>query len=288
MTGLTIPRGRANRRVTLRRYVPRDPLLVVSGAVCLLLVLAAVLAPLIAPYDPAQTDILSPNLGASGAHLLGTDSLGRDIFSRVLYGARLSLLGPALVTVIAATVGTALAITSVWVGGVFDRIVARVLDVLFAFPGLILAILAVAVFGEGLAAPVLALSIAYLPYIARVVRSVALRERHSAYIDACRSLGYSGWRICGRHIFPNVGLMVGAQATISFASALLDLAALSFIGLGVQPPASDWGVMVSDGSSALLNGYPMETLAAGGAIVLTVVAFNVLGERLSAAFEVTR
>ena len=134
----------------------------------------------------------------------------------------------------------------------------------------------------------LALSIAYVPYVARVVRSVALRERHMAYIDACRSLGYSDWRICARHIFPNVRLMVGAQATISFASALMDLAAISFIGLGVQPPASDWGLMVNDGSSALLNNHPMETLAAGGAIVLTVVAFNVLGDRLSAAFEVTR
>ena len=287
MTGLTISRGRAPR-LNLARYLPRDKLLIATGAVCVALVLAAVLAPVLAPYDPTQTDILNQNLGPSGAHLLGTDALGRDIFSRLLYGARLSLLGPALVTLIAATAGTTLAIASVWVGGAFDRIVSRGLDVLFAFPGLIVAVLAVAIFGPGLLAPVLALSIAYVPYVARVVRSVALRERHMAYIDACRSLGYSGWRICARHIFPNVRLMVGAQATISFASALMDLAAISFIGLGVQPPASDWGLMVNDGSSALLNNHPMETLAAGGAIVLTVVAFNVLGDRLSAAFEVTR
>lgn len=287
MTGLTISRGRATR-LNLARYLPRDKLLIATGAVCVALVLAAVLAPVLAPYDPTQTDILNQNLGPSSAHLLGTDALGRDIFSRLLYGARLSLLGPALVTVIAATAGTTLAIASVWVGGTFDRAVSRVLDVLFAFPALIVAVLAVAIFGQGLLAPVLALSIAYLPYVARVVRSVALRERHMAYIDACRSLGYSGWRICGRHIFPNVRLLVAAQATISFAGALMDLAAISFLGLGVQPPASDWGLMVNDGSSALLNNHPMQTLAAGGAIVLTVVAFNVLGDRLSAAFEVTR
>ena len=287
MTGLTISRGRATR-LNLARYLPRDKLLIATGAVCVALVLAAVLAPVLAPYDPTQTDILNQNLGPSSAHLLGTDALGRDIFSRLLYGARLSLLGPALVTVIAATAGTTLAIASVWVGGAFDRAVSRVLDVLFAFPALIVAVLAVAIFGQGLLAPVLALSIAYLPYVARVVRSVALRERHMAYIDACRSLGYSGWRICGRHIFPNVRLLVAAQATISFAGALMDLAAISFLGLGVQPPASDWGLMVNDGSSALLNNHPMQTLAAGGAIVLTVVAFNVLGDRLSAAFEVTR
>jgi peptide/nickel transport system permease protein len=124
--------------------------------------------------------------------------------------------------------------------------------------------------------------------VARVVRSVVLRERHLAYVDACQCLGYSGWRVCTRHLLPNVRLMIGAQATISFASALIDLAALSFIGLGVQPPSSDWGLMVADGSSALLNNHPIQTLVAGGAIVLTVVAFNVLGDRLNAAFEVAR
>lgn len=288
MTGLTVSRGRTLPRPALARLVPRDRVLLVAAAVCLALVMVVVLAPVIAPYNPNQTDILNPNLGPSAGHLLGTDALGRDIFSRLLYGGRLSLLGPALVTVLATTVGTALAITAVWIGGPFDRAVSRLLDVLFAFPGLIFAVLAVAIFGQGLVAPVLALSVAYVPYVARVVRSVALRERHLAYIDACRSLGYSGWRICTRHIFPNVRLMVGAQAPISFASALMDLAALSFIGLGVQPPSSDWGLMVSDGSSALLNNHPAETIAAGSAVVLTIVAFNVLGDRLSAAFEVTR
>jgi peptide/nickel transport system permease protein len=262
--------------------------MLIPATVCLLLVAVAVFASLLAPYSPGQIDILTTNAGPSSSHLLGTDALGRDLFSRLIYGARLSLLGPALVTLLCTTLGTSLAIASVWVGGTFDRLVARALDVLFAFPALLIAVLAVAIFGEGLTAPVLALSVAYIPYVARVVRSVALRERHLAYVDACRCLGYSGWRICTRHLLPNVRLIIGAQAPITFASALIDLAAISFIGLGVQPPASDWGLMVSDGSSALLNNHPMETLAAGGAIVVTVIAFNVLGERLTQALETTR
>lgn len=158
---------------------------------------------------------------------------------------------------------------------------ARALDIVFAFPSLLIAILAVAVAGRGLTGPVIALSIVYVPYIARVVRSVALRERNLPYVDACRMLGFSGWRICTRHILPNVRGIIAAQATVAFASALMELAAVSFIGLGVQSPTAEWGVMVADGSSELLNGYAQQSLAAGGAIIVTVVAFSVLGERLT-------
>jgi len=258
-----------------------DALLFVGVAILLGVVAVAVFAPLLAPYEPNQTDILHASLPPSSSHLLGTDELGRDIFSRLLYGARLSLLGPAIITVLAIVAGTATAIYSVWIGGRFDSVVSRVLDILFAFPALLIAIVAVSIFGAGFVAPVIALSIAYLPYVARVVRSVALRERNLAYIDSCRLMGYSGLRICGRHIFPNVRGMVAAQATIAFASALVDLAALSFIGLGTQPPTADWGSMVGEGSTELLNSHPAQSLAAGGAIVLTVVAVNLVGERLS-------
>jgi peptide/nickel transport system permease protein len=281
------PMGRVGRRRwrAPARLAGIDATLAVVATLCAVIVLVAVCAPLIVPYDPTQTDILHQNLAPSSAHLLGTDALGRDIFSRLIYGARLSLLGPALVTASAVGIGTALAITCAWFGGTFDRVVARVLDLLFAFPSILLAIIAVAVFGEGLVAPVIALAIAYIPYVARIVRSVALRERHQAYVDAAQSLGFSGFKICVRHILPNVGLMIVAQGTFSFASAIMDLAGISFIGLGVQPPASDWGLMVSDGASALLNNHVMETLSAGGAIVITVVLFNLLGERLSTASQ---
>jgi peptide/nickel transport system permease protein len=166
-----------------------DRVLATAGTVCLLLILAAILAPVLAPYDPSQTNILQPNQGFSSAHLLGTDALGRDILSRLLYAARLSLLGAGLVVAVSTAIGTGLAIWSVWIGGASDRVVSRLFDILFAFPGLLFAVLAVAIFGQGLIAPVLALSIAYVPYVGRVVRSVALRERNLAYVDACRSLG---------------------------------------------------------------------------------------------------
>ena len=262
-----------------------DPALIGIGAVLIVLVLAAVLAPVIAPYPPDQGNILIANAPPSAAHLLGTDALGRDILSRLIYGARLSLLGPALIIALATTAGVTLAISAVWIGGWYDVIVGRILDLLFAIPGLLVAIIAVAVLGTGLLAPVLALSLAYTPYIARVLRSVALRERHLPYVESCQLVGYSGWAICLRHLLPNVMPLIRAQATLAFGAALVDLAAISYLGLGVQPPTPEWGIMVSDGQSSLLNGYPLESLSAGLLIVFVVVLVNLLGERFAARAE---
>ncbi|MDX3587138.1 ABC transporter permease [Streptomyces europaeiscabiei] len=281
MTALTgLPAPAPLVRVT-RRLRSADMVLVVAMAVCVLLVCVAAAAPLLAPYDPAQTDVLAAGRSASAQHWLGTDSLGRDILSRLLYGARLSLLGPALVVTVATVAGTTLAIASVWYGGWFDRAITRLSDVLFAFPGLLFAVLAVALFGSGLTAPVTALAIAYTPYLTRIVRSVAYRERNLPYIEACELAGLSGWRICTRHLLPNLLPVIRAQAVISFGTALVELGAISYVGLGVQPPTTDWGLMIADGQTALLNGRPQAALAAGLAIVVTVVAFNLLGERLA-------
>jgi peptide/nickel transport system permease protein len=262
-----------------------DPALAGIGAILVLLVLAAALAPVIAPYSPDAGNILNANAPASAAHLLGTDAVGRDIFSRLIYGARLSLLGPALIIAIATTAGVTLAISAVWIGGWYDLVVGRILDLLFAIPGLLVAIIAVAVLGTGLLAPVLALSLAYTPYIARVLRSVAVRERHLAYIESCQLVGYSGWAICRRHLLPNVMPLIRAQATLAFGAALVDLAAISYLGLGVQPPTPEWGIMVSDGQASLLNGFPLESISAGVLIVFVVVMVNLLGERLAARAE---
>lgn len=262
-----------------------DPALLGIGAVLVLLVLVAALAPLIAPYPPDQGNILLANAPPSSAHLLGTDAVGRDILSRLIYGARLSLLGPALIIALATTAGVTLAISAVWLGGWYDLIVGRILDLLFAIPGLLVAIIAVAVLGTGLIAPVLALSLAYTPYIARVLRSVALRERHLPYIESCQLVGYPGWAICLRHLLPNVMPLIRAQATLAFGAALVDLAAISYLGLGVQPPTPEWGIMVSDGQASLLNGYPLESISAGLLIIFTVVMVNLLGERFAARAE---
>jgi peptide/nickel transport system permease protein len=268
----------ADRVVARRRR--RDPVLAACLVVIAALVLVALFAPLLAPYDPDQPNILGSNEGPSSAHVLGTDSVGRDILSRIIYGARLSLLGPALVVAAATVAGVAIALVAAWRGGRADGLIARLVDILFAFPGLIFAILAVAMFGTGLVAPVVALSIAYTPYIARVVRSAAIKERNLPYVAALHVSGISGTRICLRHLLPNLLPYVAVQAAVSFGYALVDLSALSYLGLGVQPPDAEWGRMIADGQSAILNGQPQASLFAGLAVVITVIAFNLLADRL--------
>lgn len=281
MTDVVVPPP--SRAINVRSTIAGvDPVMAAAGTICVLLVLMAIFGPYLAPQDPTVTNILDSSASPSSAHWLGTDGLGRDVFSRILWGARLSLLGAGLVVVLATTAGTTVAILSAWYQGRFDRLATRFMNVLFAFPGLLFAVLAVAVLGSGLIAPVIALSIAYTPYISRVGRVVAIQQRNLPYVDACQMAGFASWRICLRHILPNIRPVVLAQATIAFGFALLDIAGISFIGLGVQPPNSEWGLMVADSRTDLLNGHLSATLAASFMIVLTVVAFNVLGERLAA------
>ncbi|MEW2403909.1 ABC transporter permease [Streptomyces sp. NPDC046862] len=274
-TALALPLEKPSRRSRV------DAVSAVLAALLVLLALAAVLAPLIAPYDPAATDILAAGSGPSPAHWLGADDLGRDILSRLLYGARLSLLGPTLIIAAATVLGTALGVASAWLGGWFDAVTSRVLDFFFAFPGLLLSVLAVAMIGSGFLAPVTALAVAYTPYIARVTRTIAVRERTLPYIEALRTHGLGGWAICLRHLTPAVWPVIRAQAAIAFGSALVDLAAVSYLGLGVQPPSAEWGLMVSQGQSALLGGAPWQSLSAGLLIIVVVLAVNTIGERAS-------
>ena len=278
MTTLAVATSDTRR---VRSGLWRDPVVIATSGVIILLVAMAILAPWIAPSDPNYANILGVNQGPSAAHWLGTDAFGRDLLSRLIYGARLSLLGPALIIAISATLGTTLAIAAAWFGGWFDQIVSRVADILFAFPGLILAMLAVAMFGSGLVAPVIALSISYTPYLMRVIRAEAVRQRNLPYVAACYVEGLSARTICTRHLLPNVTPLLVVQATLSFGYALVDLAAVSYLALGVQPPTSEWGLMVSTGQSSILAGYPQESLYAGAMIVITVVAFNLLGDRLA-------
>jgi peptide/nickel transport system permease protein len=230
-------------------------------------------------------DLSAAYEGPSPAHPLGTDGSGRDLLARIIWGSRPALTGPALVVVASTVLGVILALAAVWFGGWFDQLNVRVVDAIFAFPGLLLAILATSLFGPGLTAAVAALSIAYVPYIARIVRSAALRERNLPYVAALRVQGVRGFVISTRHILPNVSGLIVANATISFGFALMDLAGLSFIGLGVQPPTADWGAMVGTGMSGVLQGAPLEALEASIMIVLVVAAVNVLGDRLTERAE---
>jgi peptide/nickel transport system permease protein len=249
----------------------------IALAILGLLFLVAVFGPLLVRTDPDSIDLSYSNVGAIPGHLLGFDSQGRDLFARLVYGAHSTLLGPCIVIAASTLLGATMALASAWRGGMFDATVARVTDAMFAFPGLLLAILAVSLFGPGLLVASIALAIAYTPYVARIVRSAALKERSLPYIAALQVQGFSGWRIVCRHVLPNIGVTVIAVATLSFGYSLIDLAALSFIGLGVQPPQSDWGVMVANGVPSIIDGYPQESLFAGALIVIVIGAVNFLG-----------
>lgn len=242
--------------------------------------LVAVLGPTLAPETPYLGQLSYSYVGPTAGHPLGFDGQGRDLLSRLLVGARTSMLGALAVVVICILVGTLLAVSAAWRRGAYDAFVSSGLDVLFAFPGILLAILAATVFGAGLVAASLALAVAYTPYVARVLRGAALRERSQEYVAALEVQGASAVSICLRHLIPNMLPLIVAQATILFGYAMVDLAAISFLGLGVQPPNPDWGVMISENQSGVVQGYPLAALAAGICIVLVVVAFNILGERL--------
>ncbi|WP_344807895.1 ABC transporter permease [Microlunatus ginsengisoli] len=244
------------------------------------MVVMAVFAPLIAPYDPDAADLLAAYAPPSAEHWLGTDGTGRDIASRLIYGARPSLLGPAAIVVMTVLVGIPLALLAAWRRSGTEFAITRAFDILFAIPGLLLAILAVAMFGPGLGAAAVALAIAYLPYFGRLAHTAAVTERNRPYVTVLQVQGHGPMRINVRHVLRNLSPMLTGQASVTFAYALIDLAALSFLGLGVQAPQADWGVLVSD-RDALLRGHPLGVVAAAVAIVLTVMSLFTLGSKLS-------
>jgi peptide/nickel transport system permease protein len=267
------------RRLRVTRSGRALPLAATVAAVAIvLLAIVAIAAPWLAPYSPDQVNFAIPFAGSSAQHLLGTDSDGRDLFSRLLIGSRTSLLGPLIVVGISTPVGTIMALGAAWMGGVVDQVLSRVIDLLFAFPGLLLAIFASAVFGVGLRTCAIALSVSYVPYIARIVRSEALRQRNLPYIEASWAQGLPDRRIVRRHLLPSLYALLIAQTTVSFAYATIDIAALSYLGLGVQPPTADWGSMIAEGQTYIVPGHPQESLYAGICIILTVIAFTVVGD----------
>ena len=290
LTGPAAPRGgtagppagpgasRGARAVALLRAT--GPVGMVSAVVIIVAVLMAVFGTFIAPYDPNLPNLSLAWVGPSGGHLLGYDFQGRDVLSRLLVGARTSMLGPLAVVLGSMAAGVLLAVTAAWRRGASDAVISSGLDILFAFPGILLAVLAAAVFGAGLTAAAIALAVAYMPYVARVLRGAALKERGQPYVAALEVQGASAFSICFRHLIPNMMPLIVAQGTILFGYAMVDLAAISFLGLGVQPPEPNWGVMISENQVGIPQGYPLPALVACACIVVVVIAVNVLGERL--------
>lgn len=249
-----------------------------------LFVLLAIAGPWLTPQDPGAGSLIQANLGSDSSHLLGYDGLGRDIFSRLLAGARTSFLGPLVVATIVTVLGTSLAFLAAWVR-TLGLVLSGVTSVMFAFPGLLIAALAASVFSPGLVAAVIALSLAYTPHMIRLVRSVAEEQIAKDYVLALRIQGMSVPNITLHHVLPNLRTFVLGQASVTLAWSTVDLAALSFLGLGVQQPAVDWGVMVAEGKTGVLQGYPTASIAAGLCLVVAVVSFIVVGHRLTRRAE---
>jgi peptide/nickel transport system permease protein len=259
----------------------------VGAAIVMLAVVAALAAPWVVPYDPSSQQLSLRLEPPSVHHPFGMDELGRDIFSRVLAGARISLLVGTIVVSISTLIGVLLGSIAGYFGGWIDDLISRGIDVLLAFPGILLAIALVAVLGPSFTNVVLALSVIGWVGYARLVRGQVLRAREFEFVQAARALGASTWRILTRHVIPTTLPAVMVQATLGMAGAILAEAALSFLGLGVQPPTPSWGTMLNGGRLHLLDA-PHLTIFPGAAIALLVLGFNFLGDGLRDAVDPKR
>ena len=275
-----------------RRIFLGNRLALLGLIIITLFILMAIFAPFLAPYDPVRDQSLSERFaGPSAAHLLGQDELGRDILSRIIYGARISLTAGLAAVTFATVGGTIVGLIAGYAGGRTDAASMRLMDVLLAFPSILLAIVIVSILGQGLTNALLAVGIILLPQMARVVRSAVISVRERDYVEAERAVGASGYRIVTSAILPNSMAPLIVQATLALATAILDIAALSFLGLGARPPSPEWGAMLTD---AFRSGFGVFTegqhaiIFPGVAIALSVLAVNFIGDGLRDALDPRR
>jgi peptide/nickel transport system permease protein len=257
----------------------RDPVLSIAFALVLVQAAAAALAPLVAPYGPNAQDILARLQGPSRAHWLGTDNFGRDVLSRIVFGYRTLFAVSAGSVLGALLAGGGGGLLAAWFGGLPDRIIMRLMDVLFAFPIILLAIGIIAVLGPSAASTAIAIGVVYVPIFARTLRAPALLLVGSEYVAAARAIGAGSPRILLRHVLPNLSPVILVQASLSLSTAILVEASLSFLGLGTQPPTASLGRMLSE-SRAFLVLSPWPAVFSGAAILLASLGFNLLGDGL--------
>ncbi len=274
---LKTSRGRITGALRAMRDDPR----LLFGVVLVALVVIAVFAPLLAPYSPLKYDPAAVAQPPSAAHWLGTDALGRDQLSRVMYGARISLSVGVGAILLGGLIGSGLGVLSGYLRGGIDQLITILTDALLAFPSLILALAIAAALGSGIINVVIALAIVRIPIYVRLARGQTLQVRSLDYVTASRAVGTPTWRILLRHIFPNIFSALLVQATLSISFAILDESVLSFLGLGAQPPTPEWGVMISDAQPYLTGGLdPWMLLGPALAITITVLSLNIFGDAL--------
>ena len=262
------------------RLIRRQPLGAAGGLIVIIMILAAVFADVITVYNPVENDFGAMSEPPSQLHWLGTDQFGRDVFTRIVYGARTALFVGFAAAFIGATIGLILGVASAYFGGRFDLIFQRVMDVFMAFPLIILALAVVAVLGTGVQNVIIAITIPFIPQCARVVRSSALALREIPFVDAARALGFSHARIVLRHMTPNVAAPYLIMLTTFLGQAILLEASLSYLGLGVQEPTPAWGLMLRGGAEEYAESAPWMAIFPGLAITLAVFGFNLFGDAL--------
>jgi len=250
-----------------------------GGVIVLFFVVTAILAPWLSPYNPNEGDLTQRLQPPTGEHILGTDPLGRDILSRVIHGARISLQIQIVSVTIALIIGIFLGMVGGYYGGFFDHLIMRVMDILLAFPGIFLAIAIIAVLGPGLANLMLAAGIYSIPQFARIVRGSVLSLKEKEFVEAARAVGEKDFSILFRYLLPNSMAPIIVQTTLRMATVLLTASGLSFLGLGVQPPTPEWGAMLSNARAYLITAPHVATVP-GLAIMLVVMGFNLFGDGL--------
>jgi peptide/nickel transport system permease protein len=281
--------GAASARSFLQdafRRLRRSPGALIGAGVVLAIVLAAVAAPLLAPADPLAQNLGLAAVAPSPAHLFGTDKLGRDILSRVLYGARISIRIGFVAVGLAITVGTAIGLVAGYLRGRVDSALMGAMDVMLAFPSIILAIAIATVLGPSINNLMLAVGIVYIPQYARLARSSTLAVGQLEYVEAARAIGSGALGILGRHVLPNIFAPLLVQATLGIATAELEAAGLSYLGLGARPPAPEWGAMLNDARDYWISA-PWALVFPGLSITALVLGFNLLGDGLRDALDPT-
>ncbi len=267
------------------RFVKRYPVGGAMGLAIVLLIVVAIAAPVLSPYDPVRIKVLEARQGPSAQHLIGTDYMGRDLLSRIIYGARVSLFVSLTVVVMSTAIAMALGVASGYIGGRFDMITQRVMEVILAFPGLVLALALLTAMGAGVIPILIALTVVRIPATTRVTRSVAISVKEYPYVEAARAVGCSHMRIMLRHVAPQTVAPVLVLATASLGTVIIAEASLGFLGLGIPPPTPTWGNLLGGVVTATFKPLWWLVVFPGVAIVVTVLAFNLLGDNVRDAVD---